>query len=260
VSTHFLRINLILKRVNNMDSQSYKNKEFLKELFLEEHSSEKEFTKRQWQILNAAIKVFSKKGFGNSRISEIAKEANVAEGTIFRYYKTKNDLLIGLIVPLITKFFKPLVLESVEAIMRNDKGKPIDEIMTDLYIDRLDLIEKNFSLIKTIFIESTYNADLFEIVQKKINSNLIPLINNFVEENVKNKNFREIEPILITKTIMSFIIGHILLTKIMPEFFNGKDDNKENIKNMVDILLHGIGNYKYEINKKGSENIEEKEN
>ncbi len=48
------------------------------------------------KILQAAVKVFSEKGFYNSRVSEIAKVASVADGTIYLYFKNKDDLLISL--------------------------------------------------------------------------------------------------------------------------------------------------------------------
>jgi len=48
------------------------------------------------KILRAAVKVFSEKGFYNSRVADIAKEANVADGTIYLYFKNKDDILISL--------------------------------------------------------------------------------------------------------------------------------------------------------------------
>jgi TetR/AcrR family fatty acid metabolism transcriptional regulator len=48
------------------------------------------------KILKAAIKIFAEKGFYNSRVAEIAKEANVADGTIYLYFKNKDDILISL--------------------------------------------------------------------------------------------------------------------------------------------------------------------
>lgn len=48
------------------------------------------------QIIEAAVKVFAKKGFYNAKISEIAREANVADGTIYLYFKNKDDILISL--------------------------------------------------------------------------------------------------------------------------------------------------------------------
>ncbi|MBZ0272833.1 TetR/AcrR family transcriptional regulator [bacterium] len=48
------------------------------------------------KILRAAVKIFAKNGFHNAKISEIAKEAGVADGTIYLYFKNKDDLLIQL--------------------------------------------------------------------------------------------------------------------------------------------------------------------
>ena len=47
------------------------------------------------KIIKAALRVFAKKGFYNSRVSEIAKEAAVADGTIYLYFKNKDDILIS---------------------------------------------------------------------------------------------------------------------------------------------------------------------
>src|SRR5512146_571364 len=48
------------------------------------------------RILRAAIKIFSQKGFFNAKVSEIARAAGVADGTIYLYFKNKDDLLISL--------------------------------------------------------------------------------------------------------------------------------------------------------------------
>lgn len=55
----------------------------------------KDITKHK-KILKAAVKVFAEKGFYNARVSEIAKEADVADGTIYLYFKNKDDILISL--------------------------------------------------------------------------------------------------------------------------------------------------------------------
>jgi TetR/AcrR family fatty acid metabolism transcriptional regulator len=46
------------------------------------------------QILSAAIKVFAERGFSQSTISQIAQEAGVADGTIYLYFKNKDDILV----------------------------------------------------------------------------------------------------------------------------------------------------------------------
>jgi TetR/AcrR family fatty acid metabolism transcriptional regulator len=51
---------------------------------------------RKNQIINAAIKVFADKGFFNSKVADVARVAGVADGTIYLYFKGKDDLLISL--------------------------------------------------------------------------------------------------------------------------------------------------------------------
>ena len=48
------------------------------------------------RILDAAVQVFAARGFYNARVSDIAREAGVADGTIYLYFKNKDDLLINL--------------------------------------------------------------------------------------------------------------------------------------------------------------------
>jgi len=47
-------------------------------------------------IQEAAVRVFARKGFYQARVSEIAREAGVADGTIYLYFQNKDDILISL--------------------------------------------------------------------------------------------------------------------------------------------------------------------
>src|SRR4051794_5473288 len=48
------------------------------------------------RILRAAVKVFARNGFHATRVSEVAKAAGVADGTIYLYFKSKEELLVSL--------------------------------------------------------------------------------------------------------------------------------------------------------------------
>lgn len=48
------------------------------------------------RILQAAVKVFAKNGFHATRVSEVAKAAGVADGTIYLYFESKEQLLVSL--------------------------------------------------------------------------------------------------------------------------------------------------------------------
>jgi TetR/AcrR family fatty acid metabolism transcriptional regulator len=48
------------------------------------------------QIIEAAVRVFARNGYYNSRVSDIAREAGIASGTIYLYFKTKEEILVRL--------------------------------------------------------------------------------------------------------------------------------------------------------------------
>lgn len=50
-------------------------------------------TDKREAILRAAIKVFAGKGYFNSKVADIAKEAGIADGTVYLYFKSKDDIL-----------------------------------------------------------------------------------------------------------------------------------------------------------------------
>lgn len=75
------------------------NSENILEIILKEEQS---MTDKQKKILIAAIDAFSEKGYAATSTSEIAKLAGVAEGTIFRHYKTKKNLLLTLLSSLLS--------------------------------------------------------------------------------------------------------------------------------------------------------------
>ena len=55
----------------------------------------KEAPEKYIRIIKGAIQVFSQKGFFNSKVSDVAKEAQVADGTIYLYFKNKDDVLLS---------------------------------------------------------------------------------------------------------------------------------------------------------------------
>jgi TetR/AcrR family fatty acid metabolism transcriptional regulator len=65
------------------------------------------------KIIAAATKVFAKKGFFTARISDIAKEAKVADGTIYLYFNNKYDILLSVFEEEVGK-----IVESTEKLLR----------------------------------------------------------------------------------------------------------------------------------------------
>ncbi|MFP4597322.1 MAG: TetR/AcrR family transcriptional regulator [Persicimonas sp.] len=59
-------------------------------------TNDKQRSDKRQRILAGALTAFAKKGFYNTKVSEIASQAGVADGTIYLYFKNKDDLLISL--------------------------------------------------------------------------------------------------------------------------------------------------------------------
>jgi len=216
------------------------DKKDLYSYLFDESEPEEEISKRQWDILDAATKIFAEKGYEGSRTSDIAKEANISEGTIFRYFKTKKDLLVGLLMPLVVKFFRPLMFKSLEKIMDNEKNESINVVLKNIMMDRISLIKRNAPLVKTVMVESIYHPELLGPLQKEIAPKLIPIVDDFFKENINKGNLREIDPRLMTRSLISLLAGFYILSNSFPEVFTTNGDEKD-IEKIVDILINGIG-------------------
>ncbi len=98
------------------------------------------------KIISAATKVFAKKGFFTARISDIAKEAKVADGTIYIYFNNKYDILLSIFEEEIGKIFaKTEILLSEE----QDPSR-----MLQIYVSQyLQAMKKNKYLGEVIQIE-----------------------------------------------------------------------------------------------------------
>src|SRR5699024_1909673 len=99
------------------------------------------------QILNAAIKVFISKGFLQSTTQEIAKEAEVAEVTLYRKFSTKQKLFETVVKKALENEFHAKVMKFAE-----EPGTK--EFFKRILDDRFTALSKNHMLAKTLLAES----------------------------------------------------------------------------------------------------------
>jgi len=98
------------------------------------------------RILKAAALVFAKNGFYKSRVAEIAKAADVADGTIYLYFKNKDDILISLFEDEMLNIIK--VLKEELASIHNTEAK-----IRKFIEKHLSLVDENRELAEVIQIE-----------------------------------------------------------------------------------------------------------
>jgi len=98
------------------------------------------------RIFKGAISVFTKKGLQGTT-KEVAKEADVAEVTLYRRYTTKENLFITVIKNVLEKKFHSLVLEMA-------KEKDTELFFMRIIENRLELLSKNHDLVRMLLSET----------------------------------------------------------------------------------------------------------
>jgi TetR/AcrR family fatty acid metabolism transcriptional regulator len=136
------------------------------------------------KIIAAATKVFAKKGFFNARISDIAKEAKVADGTIYLYFNNKIDILLSVfeeeIGSIISQTRKLLEEEQ-------DPRKKLEIFI----IKHLTTMKKNKNLAEVIQIELRQTTKLIKEYRNTTFNEYIDIIAEIIIQGQQENIFRK---------------------------------------------------------------------
>ncbi len=208
--------------------------------FLDELKREDEMTEKQRNILKAAIKLFATKGFHATSTSEIAKEAGVAEGTIFRHYKSKKDILIATVAPILIQFAAPFILKDIEQIISEMDDKPIGEIFASLYRNRLELVEANHQHFRIIVQEAFFHEEIRTALIESVLSKGQRIVRMLIERRIAAGELRPLPPDVVVRAVLSFLLGLVVQKFVLPPEGYDKEAENWHIDHTVDILLNGI--------------------
>lgn len=136
------------------------------------------------KILKAAVRVFAKKGFFSARISDIAKVAKVADGTIYLYFNNKFDILISVFDIEIGK-----VINNVrELIAKEDNPRKMLEIYS---LSHLTMIKENRSLAEIIQMELRQSSKAIKEYRKTRFSEYVDIISSIIKQGQAISLFRQ---------------------------------------------------------------------
>lgn len=193
---------------------------------------------REEEILEAAIKIFSEKGFSAATTSEIAKEAGVAEGTIFRYFKTKKDILIKVMTKVLEILGEKLIIERLTNLFEENKEKSEREILIIILKDRLELFEKYWDMIKIVATEMQFHQDLREVFIKSVVTKGKDIVENFINTGVSKGVFRKVDTAVALRSLIGMVGIYVIQSQVFPEVIN--IDKDKQIEEMVDLFLYGL--------------------
>lgn len=113
-------------------------------------------------IVEAGIKLFYEKGFTKTKISDITEKANVAHGTFYVYFKSKEDFFIS----ILTMSRKELLENADEAIKLASEGK-IEEAKKRFFIEGFSKMIQKSKLFGVLLFEGMCTDDRFKQFYKE---------------------------------------------------------------------------------------------
>jgi TetR/AcrR family fatty acid metabolism transcriptional regulator len=191
----------------------------------------KKSSNKHEKILQAAVKVFAKKGFFNARVSDIAKVAKVADGTIYLYFNNKFDILLSIFDEEIDKIISQ-VKQLIEA--EDDPHK-----MIEVYaLKHLSLLKKNRSLIEIIQMELRQNNKLIKEYRKTRFSEYVDIISSIIKKGQAEGMFRkDIQPGVAKRAFFGALDEMARLWILSPE---PPYQIEETALQISDIFLNGM--------------------
>ncbi|MDO8998895.1 MAG: TetR/AcrR family transcriptional regulator [Bacteroidota bacterium] len=174
------------------------------------------FSERQIEIIEAATKRIDEHGIQDLTIKTLAADLNLSEAALYRHFKSKNEILLGLLT-----YFIEEMKDRLDVILSNKDRSP-SELLKDLFDSQLKTFVQKPSVVSVIFSESIFqfNKELSSTV-----SSMMELMQNHIESIVKkgqaNGSFSKIVGVSTTTTI---IMGGMRITVLKWKLSGHKSD------------------------------------
>jgi TetR/AcrR family transcriptional regulator len=194
------------------------------------------------RILEAALKVFASEGYSGATTRKIAEEANVAEVTLFRKFKSKENLLKEVLNNNRTVFASLDDLFQIQEDVDLETelrflGKNIAKAMKDKKRDN-----KSHMFMHMLFEEGKRRPEVAEALSSFLQMNIKPL-SEYFELQIKNGKMRNINSRSAALTFVSYFVYTSLLRQVFGDSFLGNSflgNSDEEIERFIDIFTKGI--------------------
>lgn len=151
------------------------------------------------KIIEAATRVFSEQGFYNSTVADVAREADVADGTIYLYFKNKDDLLISLFEHSMEFFIQAAHEEMATTTNPAEKLKKFIAL-------HLHLVQRNQNLAQVIQIELRQSSKFMKEYANEKFFEYLSIVQKILEEAQEKGIFRrDADPVILKRAIFGAV-------------------------------------------------------
>jgi len=165
---------------------------------------ENKFVMRWRQILEAAAGLFAKKGFHRTTTKEIAEAADVSEGTLYNYFKNKNDILMGILQNLIEK--QKLARSMEISLPINER-----EFFSVYFREQRKQLDQNFDMAQSVLSAILDDQELRERYYRQLLEPTMKNLERQMDMRIKLGQIKETDPELLARFFTSFTLGTFLL-------------------------------------------------
>jgi TetR/AcrR family fatty acid metabolism transcriptional regulator len=183
-------------------------------------------------ILEAAVKVFARQGFYQSTVAQIAKEAGVADGTIYLYFKNKDDILVHFFNYRTKQVFDRFRAEVKIADNSLDK-------LRNLIRRHLTEFQRDRDMAVVYQVETHQNSRLAESQIREMSVMYQDLVSEIVELGQQEGNIRKDLYVGLVKRFILGAVDEVINTWLHSE---KEYDLVSMADPLVDLFVRGIGN------------------
>lgn len=186
-------------------------------------------TSTKGKILDAALDIFSRKGFYNTKLDEIVEASRTSKGAIYFHFPNKERLFLA----LVDQFADLLERRVVEAIQNEDKG--INRVRIAM-VTILDTFGRYRRPAKILLVQAAGLGSTFEEKRNEINDRFAFLIQTYLDESVEIGDIDPVDTEVVSVAWMGAIYNVVI------RWVNTGEPEPERILNsLLPILLKSVG-------------------
>ncbi len=200
---------------------------------------QREKENRRQQILDAARKVFSQKGFSNATMEEIASEAELSPGTLYLYFKNKEELYASLSL-MILQFLSTSVdrINNEKNLGPQDRLNLLIEAMFEVYDFDHILIVSLLHLQSSETLDKLSQGLMAELTELSYKSTRA--VTKIFKAGIQEGVFIDYHPVALADIFWSLFSGIVLCESSKKYFDKDKDHLKNTLKIAFEIFSRGI--------------------
>lgn len=171
------------------------------------------------EAMLSGIKLFAKQGYHATSTVQIAQEAGISQATIFKYFKTKEDLLLGICEPMVELVGRPFIDKLTSL-------SDLEDVIHFFVRDRYAFVSANVDLVKIVSQEIFISFGLRQIILKDFQK--VFLVAHQLIANLR-KNNPTIAKDLSDLDIIRIFVGPLFTYIVQRHFLNipSQDENRD---------------------------------